>query len=162
VLSSRKLEGNSVATFDSLRALIGLSLAMVSGTLCAQTTRCQTVGNQTTCRQVPSSGIDWGLQQPQGNPVLDAMSSFEAGRRQADEARARDQAYLQQQQNYAQQNQDWEARRIQAEHESAAAALRQSVGIKIRSGECDSAVGEALQAGEIELAQAAKGLCVRR
>lgn len=146
----------------SLRAFIGISSAMVSASLSAQTTRCQTVGNQTVCRQAPSSGIDWGLLQPQGNPGSDAMSSFEAARRQADEARARDQAYRQQQESYAQQHQDWQARRVQSERESAAAALRQSVGIKIRSGDCDGAIGEALQAGEIELAQAAKGLCIRR
>lgn len=144
------------------KLFLGIAVSFLSLPISAQTTRCTTVGNQTVCRETPAGGVDWGLLQPQGNSATDALNAFEEGRRRAEEERARAQAYQQQQLYLEQLRLDGEARRVEAERQSVAIALRQSVGIKLRSGDCDAAVGEALQAGDIELAQAAKGLCIKR
>lgn len=139
-----------------MRAAMGFVLLALTAPLSAQTTRCTTIGNQTTCRDTPAGSVDYGaLQQP------DIVGSFMEGRRLADERRARQQQHEQQQQIYQQQQQIYETQRAQIAKDNAASVVRQSVGAKIRVGDCDGAMGDALQAGEIELAQSAKALCIR-
>ena len=146
--------------------LLGVALSVISSPLVAQTTRCTTVGNQTTCRQAPASGVDWGSIQPPADVGGQFMRSFEASRRLADERRAQSESNKAQTEfdraEVDRQQAETQARQAEYARSDTANKLRESVGIKIRDGDCDGAIREALTAGAIELAQAAKGFCIKR